>query len=43
MSLKGKVATPRNTPDNRAWRFTGKNFPTRQEIHAARPWNKEER
>lgn len=25
--------------DDRAWRFEGK-FPTRHEIHAARPWNK---
>lgn len=27
--------------DDRAWRFTGSNFPTNEEIHAARPWNKE--
>jgi len=26
--------------DDRAYRFTGANFPTAQEIHAARPWNK---
>lgn len=26
--------------DDRAWRFTGDNFPTADEIHAARPWNK---
>lgn len=26
--------------DDRGWRFTGANFPTRQEIHQARPWNK---
>ena len=26
--------------DDRAWRFTGDNFPTRDEIHLARPWNK---
>jgi 5'(3')-deoxyribonucleotidase len=25
--------------DDRAWRFEGR-FPTAQEIHAARPWNK---
>lgn len=25
--------------DDRAWRFEGR-FPTRQEIHEARPWNK---
>lgn len=25
--------------DDRAWRFEGR-FPTRQEIHDARPWNK---
>jgi len=26
--------------DDRAWRFEGKNFPTMQEIHNARPWHK---
>lgn len=26
--------------DDRAWRFTGSNFPSKEEIHAARPWNK---
>ncbi len=26
--------------DDRAWRFTGANFPTVNEIHAAIPWNK---
>ncbi len=26
--------------DDRAWRFTGDNFPSREEVHAARPWNK---
>jgi len=27
--------------DDRAFRFTGANFPTKDEIHALRPWNKE--
>lgn len=26
--------------DDRAIRFDGTNFPTRSEVHAARPWNK---
>lgn len=26
--------------DDRAWRFDGQHFPSAQEIHAARPWNK---
>ncbi len=26
--------------DDRAYRFTGHNFPAAQEVHAARPWNK---
>ena len=26
--------------DDRGWRFDGSNFPTAQQIHAARPWNK---
>lgn len=26
--------------DDRAWRFDGQNFPTSDEIHRARPWNK---
>lgn len=28
--------------DDRAIRFTGENFPTPAEIHAARPWNKQQ-
>ncbi len=24
--------------DDRGWRFTGSNFPTVEEIHAAKPW-----
>lgn len=27
--------------DDRAYRFTGANFPSAQEIHNMRPWNKE--
>lgn len=27
--------------DDRGWRFTGDNFPSAADIHAARPWNKE--
>lgn len=26
--------------DDRAYRFTGDNWPTAQEVHALRPWNK---
>lgn len=26
--------------DDRAYRFNGDNWPTAQEVHAARPWNK---
>lgn len=26
--------------DDRGWRFDGTNFPTADEIHRARPWNK---
>lgn len=26
--------------DDRAYRFDGKNWPTKEEIHRARPWNK---
>lgn len=26
--------------DDRAWRFEGDNFPTAQQVHEARPWNK---
>ncbi len=26
--------------DDRGWRFTGSRFPTKDDIHAARPWNK---
>lgn len=26
--------------DDRAWRFTGDNFPTANEVHRAIPWNK---
>ena len=29
--------------DDRGWRFNGSNFPTSQEIHDARPWNKPKR
>ena len=29
--------------DDRGYRFTGANFPTAEQIHRARPWNKETR
>ena len=45
--VTGVTVTNRKQPalvyiDDRAWRFTGNNFPTKSEIHAARPWNKPE-
>ena len=39
------LVTSRKVPalvyvDDRGWRFTGDNFPTKDEIHRALPWNK---